>query len=103
MSATMSLTKVGITNLLEASDGELQSLIDAAILGMVRDTYIPSKDPEKGRKVKIELTIVRVNDSDMIKTSWKIVPVPAPYEFRDENLVPEGQQRLDFETGEVTE
>lgn len=103
MSATMSLRDVGINKLLDASDGELQLLIDSAILGMVRDTYVPSKDPEKGRKVKIELTIVRVKDSDLIKTSWKIVPVPAPYECRNEHIVPEGQQRIDFESGEVTE
>ena len=103
MSAIMRIIDPTIDKLLDSSGGNLRSLINDALMEMIGDTFRNSKDPEKARKVKVELKLVRLDQQGIFKVDWKVQTVPAPYELGEEDNVPERQQSFDLETGEVTE
>ena len=90
--------------ILGANDGELAELLDRALRDMVTDTFSRQKDPEKPRKVKLDLKLTRIGNSDDVHIEWCVTPIPAPYERRAEDRVPDGQQSLQFdENGEISE
>ena len=101
MSAIMRIVDPTIDKLLDSSGGNLRSLINDALMEMIGDTFRNSKDPEKARKVKVELKLRRLDQQGIFKVDWKVQTVPAPYEFDEKDGVPEGQQSFNLETGEV--
>lgn len=75
-------------NIRDVLDGELEALVNKALIDMTIDMmslYKSAKDP---RKITIELSLVKFNDENMA-VDFKVTPKAAPY-----TQVPEKQEKI---------
>ena len=75
-------------NIRDVLDGDLEALINKALIDMAADmmnVYKSAKDP---RKITIELSLVKFNDENMA-VDFKVTPKAAPY-----TQVPEKQEKI---------
>ena len=75
-------------NIRDVLDGDLEALINKALIDMAADmmnVYKSAKDP---RKITIELSVVKFNDENMA-VDFKVTPKAAPY-----TQVPEKQEKI---------
>ena len=75
-------------NIRDVLDGELEALVNKALIDMTIDMmslYKSAKDP---RKITIELSLVKFNDGN-IAVDFKVTPKAAPY-----TQVPEKQEKI---------
>lgn len=75
-------------NIRDVLDGDLEALINKALIDMAVDmmnVYKSAKDP---RKITIELSLVKFNDENMA-VDFKVTPKAAPY-----TQVPEKQEKI---------
>ena len=75
-------------NIRDVLDGDLEALVNKALIDMADDmmnVYKSAKDP---RKITIELSLVKFNDENMA-VDFKVTPKAAPY-----TQVPEKQEKI---------
>lgn len=75
-------------NIRDVLDGDLEALVNKALIDMADDmmnVYKSAKDP---RKITIELSLVKFNDDNMA-VDFKVTPKAAPY-----TQVPEKQEKI---------
>ena len=99
MSAIMRIVDPTIDKLLDSSGGNLRSLINDALMEMIGDTFRNSKDPEKARKVKVELKLVRLDQQGIFKQFR-----PHPVSFLTGKILRHtvNLQQVAFDNGKIT-
>lgn len=85
-----------IQDILSDNDGELETLINKALLDVVEDLINPYKSPDSARSVQIEIKIAKFGN-DQIAVDHKVTPKLAPYIRVQEKKekVPDGQMSIE--------
>lgn len=85
-----------IQDILADNDGELETLINKALLDVVEDLINTYKSPDSARSVQIEIKIAKFGN-EQIAVDHKVTPKLAPYIRVQEKKekVPDGQMSID--------
>ena len=85
-----------IQDILSDNDGELETLINKALLDVVEDLINPYKSPDSARSVQIEIKIAKFG-KDQIAVDHKVTPKLAPYirVTEKKEKVPDGQMSIE--------
>ena len=85
-----------IQDILSDNDGELETLINKALLDVVEDLINPYKSPDSARSVQIEIKIAKFGN-EQIAVDHKVTPKLAPYIRVQEKKekVPDGQMSIE--------
>ena len=85
-----------IQDILSDNDGELETLINKALLDVVEDLINTYKSPDSARSVQIEIKIAKFGN-EQIAVDHKVTPKLAPYIRVQEKKekVPDGQMSID--------
>ena len=85
-----------IQDILADNDGELETLINKALLDVVEDLINPYKSPDSARSVQIEIKIAKFGN-EQIAVDHKVTPKLAPYIRVQEKKekVPDGQMSIE--------
>ena len=85
-----------IQDILSDNDGELETLINKALLDVVEDLISTYKSPDSARSVQIEIKIAKFGN-EQIAVDHKVTPKLAPYIRVQEKKekVPDGQMSID--------
>lgn len=85
-----------IQDILSDNDGELETLINKALLDVVEDLINTYKSPDSARSVQIEIKIAKFG-KEQIAVDHKVTPKLAPYIRVQEKKekVPDGQMSIE--------
>lgn len=85
-----------IQDILADNDGELETLINKALLDVVEDLINTYKSPDSARSVQIEIKIAKFGN-EQIAVDHKVTPKLAPYIRVQEKKekVPDGQMSIE--------
>ena len=85
-----------IQDILSDNDGELETLINKALLDVVEDLINTYKSPDSARSVQIEIKIAKFGN-EQIAVDHKVTPKLAPYIRVQEKKekVPDGQMSIE--------
>ena len=85
-----------IQDILQDNDGELETLINKALLDVVEDLISTYKSPDSARSVQIEIKIAKFG-KDQIAVDHKVTPKLAPYirVTEKKEKVPDGQMSIE--------
>ena len=75
-------------NIRDVLDGDLEALVNKALIDMADDMMNVYKSAKGPRKITIELSLVKFNDENMA-VDFKVTPKAAPY-----TQVPEKQEKI---------
>ena len=75
-------------NIRDVLDGDLEALVNKALIDMADDMMNVYKSAKNPRKITIELSMVKFNDENMA-VDFKVTPKAAPY-----TQVPEKQEKI---------
>ena len=85
-----------IQDIIADNDGELETLINKALLDVVEDLINPYKSPDSARSVQIEIKIAKFGN-EQIAVDHKVTPKLAPYirVTEKKEKVPDGQMSIE--------
>ena len=85
-----------IQDILQDNDGELETLINKALLDVVEDLINPYKSLDSARSVQVEIKIAKFGN-EQIAVDHKVTPKLAPYIRVQEKKekVPDGQMSIE--------